>query len=77
MFVLLPHVRSVYISILGERVSIPAGKYTLGWENCHSMNLKGGKRVYVLVRLWIFLVYKEYYILCDTGCSSTEIFTNL
>lgn len=26
----LLHVRSVYISILGERVSIPAGKYTFG-----------------------------------------------
>lgn len=30
---LLPRVRSLYISILGERVSIPTGKYTLGWEN--------------------------------------------
>lgn len=44
MFVLLPHVRSVYISILGERVSIPAGKYTLKWENCHNMKLKEGNK---------------------------------
>lgn len=30
VFMWLLHVRSVYISILGERVSIPAGKYTFG-----------------------------------------------
>lgn len=29
---LLPRVRSVCSSILGERVSIPAGKYTLNME---------------------------------------------
>lgn len=37
------HVRSVYISILGKRVSIPAGEYTSGWEKKkHGLKLKGG-----------------------------------
>lgn len=43
----LSHVRSVYISILWERVSIPAGKYSSGWEECQGMKLKVEKFVCV------------------------------
>lgn len=60
MLVLLPHVRSVYISILWERVSMPAGKYTLGWENCRRAKLEteGRIRVHMIVHISIHVYIK-------------------
>lgn len=48
---LLPHVRSVYISILGERVSIPAGKYTVGWEKHQRAQHEAEGKMSIVVHL--------------------------
>lgn len=70
---LLPHVRSVYISIMGKRVSIPAGKYSVGWEDCRRAQpeTEGRIKKSMIVHLWIYLYarvkplqYPLHYILC-------------